>query len=73
MPRIFYSVLINSLTAALTNNFVWFAVTFWAYLKTQSVVVTSVMAGIYLATIAVSGFFLGSVVDRYRKKKAMMI
>ncbi|MBX2924050.1 MAG: MFS transporter [Chitinophagaceae bacterium] len=73
MPRIFYSVLVNSLTAALINNFVWFAVTFWAYLETQSVMVTSIMAGIYLATIALSGFFLGSVVDRYRKKKAMMI
>lgn len=73
MPKIFYAVLVNSLTAALTNNFVWFAVTFWAYLKTQSVMVTSVMAGVYLATVALSGFFLGSIVDRYRKKKAMML
>jgi len=73
MPRIFYSVLINSLTASLTNTFVWFAVTFWAYLETQSVMVTSVMAGIYLATVALSGFFLGSVVDHYRKKAAMLI
>lgn len=73
MPRIFYSILINSLTASLTNTFVWFAVTFWAYLETQSVMVTSVMAGIYLATVALSGFFLGSVVDHYRKKAAMLI
>lgn len=71
--KTFYSVLINSLTASLTNTFVWFAVTFWVYLQTKSVVATSVMAGIYLATVAISGFFLGSVVDRYKKKKAMML
>jgi MFS transporter, DHA3 family, multidrug efflux protein len=73
MTKLFYAVLANSLVAALTNSFVWFAVTFWVYLQTQSVVVTSVMAGIYLLTVATSGFLLGSVVDRYRKKSAMML
>jgi MFS transporter, DHA3 family, multidrug efflux protein len=73
MTKLFYAVLANSLVAALTNTFVWFAVTFWVYLQTQSVVVTSVMAGIYLLTVSISGFVLGSVVDRYRKKTAMML
>lgn len=73
MTRTFYAVLVNSLTASLTNTIVWFAVTFWAYLETRSVFATSVMAGIYLTTVALSGFALGSLVDRYRKKKAMMI
>jgi DHA3 family multidrug efflux protein-like MFS transporter len=71
--KTFYAVLVNSLVAALTNNFVWFAVTFWAYLETKSVLATSIMAGIYLGIVAVSGFFLGSVVDRYRKKTSMVI
>jgi MFS transporter, DHA3 family, multidrug efflux protein len=31
------------------------------------------MAGIYLVTVAISGFFLGSLVDRYKKKTAMML
>lgn len=56
----------------MTNTFVWFAVTFWVYLETRSVTVTSIMAGIYLVTVAVSGFLLGSVADRYQKKTAMM-
>jgi MFS transporter, DHA3 family, multidrug efflux protein len=73
MSRTFYAVLANSLVAALTNTFVWFAVTFWVYLQTQSVLATSVMAGVYLVTVATSGFFLGSLVDRYRKKTAMMV
>ncbi|NIJ53904.1 MFS transporter [Dyadobacter arcticus] len=71
--KTFYAVLANSLAASLTNNFVWFAVTFWVYLETKSVIATSVMAGVYLATVAFSGFFLGSIVDRYKKKTSMMI
>ena len=72
MTKLFYAVLANSLAASLTNTFVWFAITFWVYLQTKSVLVTSVMAGIYLLTVATSGFFLGSLVDRYKKKTAMM-
>jgi DHA3 family multidrug efflux protein-like MFS transporter len=73
MTKTFYAILANSLVAALTNTFVWFAVTFWVYLQTQSVLATSMMAGIYLVTVSISGFFLGSLVDRYQKKTAMML
>ncbi|NJM73088.1 MAG: MFS transporter [Scytonema sp. RU_4_4] len=73
MTKLFYAVLANSLVASLTNTFVWFAVTFWVYLQTKSVLATSVMAGVYLVTVAISGFFLGSLVDRYKKKKVMML
>jgi DHA3 family multidrug efflux protein-like MFS transporter len=71
--KTFYAVLANSLTASLTNMSVWFAVTFWAYLETRSVIVTAVMAGVYTLTVAVSGFFLGSLVDRYKKKAVMLL
>src|SRR3712207_1600991 len=71
--RTFYAVLANSLVAFLTNTFVWFAVTFWVYLQTKSVIATSVMAGVYLVTVAFSGFFLGSLVDRYKKKSVMLL
>jgi len=71
--KTFYSILANSLAASLTNSFVWFAVTFWVYLETKSVVATSVMAGVYFGTVAITGFFLGSIVDRYRKKTSMML
>jgi MFS transporter, DHA3 family, multidrug efflux protein len=72
MPRAFVAVLANSLAAFLTNTFVWFAVTFWVYLETQSVIATSVMAGVYTVIVAVSGFFLGSLVDRYPRKRVML-
>lgn len=73
MTKLFYAVLANSLAASMTNTFVWFAVTFWVYLETKSVIATSVMAGVYLVTVAISGFFLGSLVDRYKKKTAMVL
>jgi MFS transporter, DHA3 family, multidrug efflux protein len=71
--KTFYAVLANSLAASITNTFVWFAVTFWVYLETKSVIATSVMAGVYTITVASSGFFLGSLVDRYRKKNVMLL
>jgi len=70
--KTFYAVLGNALVAFLANTFVWFAVTFWVYLQTRSVIATSVMAGVYTGTVAVSGFFLGSLVDRYPKKAVML-
>jgi MFS transporter, DHA3 family, multidrug efflux protein len=72
MPNRFYAILANSLVAALTNTFVWIATAYWVYLQTRSVLATSIMTGVYLVTIAVSGVLLGSLVDRYQKKTAMM-
>jgi DHA3 family multidrug efflux protein-like MFS transporter len=71
--KTFTAVLANSLAASLVNTVVWFAVTFWVYLETRSVIATSLMAGIYTGTVAVSGFFLGSLVDRYPKKAVMLL
>jgi DHA3 family multidrug efflux protein-like MFS transporter len=73
MSKLFYAVLANSMAASLMNTFVWFALTFWVYLQTKSVIATSVMAGVYTITIAFSGVLLGSVVDRYPKKTAMTL
>jgi DHA3 family multidrug efflux protein-like MFS transporter len=71
--KTFYAVLANTLAASLTNMFVWFAVTFWVYLQSKSVIATSVMAGVYLTIVALSGLFLGSLVDRYKKKSVMIL
>src|SRR5688572_23234343 len=71
--KTFHITLANSLVAFVVNNFVWFAVTFWVYLETKSVIATSVMAGVFTLTIAFSGFFLGSLVDRYPKKRVMLL
>lgn len=71
--KTFYYVLANTLIASVTTNFLWFALTFWVYLETRSVMATSIIAGIYLVITALSGFWLGGVVDHHKKKNAMLV
>jgi DHA3 family multidrug efflux protein-like MFS transporter len=70
--KTFYRLLGVTLLVGTTNNFVWFALTFWAFLSTRSVISTSVMGGIFLVLTAVSGFWFGSLVDHHRKKHVML-
>ncbi len=69
----FYKLLGNSLVAAVTNYFVWFALTYWAYLETKSVIATAVISGIFLVFTALGGFWFGSIVDHHKKKYAMLL
>jgi DHA3 family multidrug efflux protein-like MFS transporter len=72
MNLAFYQILVNNLVANITNYTVWFAVTFWVYLETQSVFATGMIAGIYLVFTAGCGFWFGSIVDHNAKKLAML-
>lgn len=71
--RVFYQLLANSLIASTTNNFVWFALVFWVFLETRSVMATSLISGMYVLVTAAGGFYFGSIVDRYRKKTALLL
>lgn len=68
----FRHLLANNLIANITNYTVWFAITFWVYLETRSVFATGTIAGLYLVLTATLGFWFGSLVDHYRKKRVMM-
>lgn len=57
----------------MTNNFVWFALTYWAYLETRSVITTSFVGGTFLVVTALSGFWFGSIVDHNKKKTVMLL
>lgn len=70
--KTFHRLLAIALVGATANNFVWFALTYWAYLTTKSVVSTSILAGLWLVSAAVSGIWFGSIVDHSRKKNAML-
>ena len=70
--KAFYNVLANTLVASITNFTVWFALTFWIFLETQSVFATGMLAGIYLVLTAGTGFWFGSIVDHNRKKHVML-
>ena len=72
MNLVFYQILGNNLVANVTNFTVWFAVTFWVFIETQSVLATGMIAGIFLVFTAGLGFWFGSLVDHHGKKVAML-
>jgi MFS transporter, DHA3 family, multidrug efflux protein len=71
--RTFYYVTANTLLVSVTNFFVWFALIFWLYLETQSVITTSIIGGAFMLISSFAGIWLGSIVDHHKKKSAMLI
>src|SRR5918998_1631283 len=69
--RVFLHLLVNVLLVSVINFTVWFAVTFWVYLETRSVLATGMVAGIFLVATALCGIWFGSLVDHHRKKMVM--
>lgn len=68
----FLHVLVNTGVANITTSFLWFALTFWVYLETHSVLATGVIGGAYMLLVAASGMFFGTLVDRFRKHAVMV-
>jgi DHA3 family multidrug efflux protein-like MFS transporter len=73
MPLAFRRLLVNTLVSGVTSSFLWFALTFWVYLETRSVVATGFIAGAFSIASAVLGPFFGTFVDRHRKHTAMVL
>jgi len=73
VPETFKRLLLNTLVSGVTSSFLWFALTFWVYLETRSVVATGVIGGFFAISSAVLGPFFGTYVDRHRKKDAMLL
>ena len=70
---VFRSLLLNTLVSGVTSSFVWFALTFWVYLETRSVVATGVIGGSFGIASAAIGPAFGTYVDHHRKKNAMAL
>lgn len=68
----FYSVLVNTLIANVTTSYLWFALTFWIYLETKSVLATSIIGGSYMLLVAIFSLVFGTIVDHNKKKRVMM-
>ena len=68
----FHHLLVNNAVANITNYTVWFALTFWVYIETQSVFATGMIAGLYLVLTAAFALWFGSLVDHHRKKRVML-
>jgi MFS transporter, DHA3 family, multidrug efflux protein len=75
IPRMktFRQVLVNSLLGGLSTTFLWFSITFWAYLESKSVIVTSVISGAFGLFSAATGLAFGTFVDRHYKHYTMLL
>ena len=62
--RTFVQVLVNTMIANVTTSFLWFALTFWVYLETRSVLATGIIGGAYMLLIAFFAMLFGTIVDR---------
>ncbi len=69
----FKRLLVNTLIANVTTNFLSFALVFWVYLVTESVLVASIVSGSSMLAGALFGAVFGAIVDANRKKTAMVI
>lgn len=68
----FYNVLINTLIANVTTSYLWFALTFWVYLETKSVLATGIIGGVYMLLVAIFSIVFGTIVDHHKKKNVMV-
>src|SRR5690349_6956561 len=71
--KVFYHVLGNTLLVSVINFTVWFAITFYVYLRTRSVFATGLVAGIFLVMTATTGIWFGSLIDHHAKKTMMQV
>ena len=71
--RVFHRLLVNTLVTGVTSSFLWFALTFWVYLETKSVVATGVIGAAFSLSSAFLGPAFGTFVDRHRKHTSMLL
>ena len=70
--RTFGQILVNTAVANVTTSFLWFALTFWVYLETRSVLATGIVGGAYMLLVALFSMIFGTIVDRHRKHTVMV-
>ena len=71
--RTFQLLVADTLAASVTSNFLWFALTFWVYLETRSVVTTAIVGGGYMLLAAASAMVFGTFVDRHRRATSFLL
>lgn len=73
IPKVFNYILINNTIASISTMLVWFSLSFYVYLETQSVVATSVLGGLWPVGSILSSMAFGTYIDHHHKKSAMML
>ncbi len=70
--KTFYQVLINTLIANITTSYLWFALVFWVYSETKSVLANGIIGGSYMLLVALCSIYFGTVVDNHKKRSIML-
>lgn len=70
--RIFHILLWNSLFASVTNSFVWFALVFWAFLQTNSLIVSSMIWWFFALATMLTAIQFGHIVDHNKKHDVIL-
>lgn len=68
----FYQILINTLIANIATSYLWFALVFWVYLETKSVLATGIIGGVYMLLVALCSIWFGTVVDSHKKRSVLL-
>lgn len=71
--RTFRHILANTAVANITTSYLWWALTFWAYLETRNVMATGIIGGAYMLFISFSSIIFGTIVDHRRKLAVMRL
>src|SRR5690606_36083081 len=71
--RTFGHLLVNTAVANITTNYMWWALTFWVYLETRSVLATGLIGGGYMLFVSFSSVFFGAFVNHHRKLAVMRV
>lgn len=71
--RTFRHILANTAVANITTSYLWWALTFWAYLETRNVMATGIIGGAYMLLISFSSIIFGTIVDHRRKLAVMRL
>lgn len=71
--RTFGHLLVNTAVANLTTSFLWFALVFWVYIETRSVLATGLIGGAYMLFVAIGSIVFGTIVDHRPKLTVMKL
>ena len=71
--RTFLQILVNTAVANVTTSFLWFALTFWVWIETESYLATGIIGGAYMLLVALFAMVFGTIVDRHRKHRVMVV
>ena len=70
--KLFFHLLWNTVLCTIAANFIWFALVFWAYLETKSIMISSLIWWLYLFAVLISWIYFWSLVDHNKKKNVMI-